>query len=355
MKNIDKDELMKQAAEAERMILESMSEDQRSVFERAEQMVREAFGVNDVSDIMKMSKKEQKERCEQMNKKFLEMMNITEAEAIQMSKQAAFVNPVNNFDPAEPSAETVDILKSLIKNAVYITPEMDIHDVALYASKFGGQPDLPHNFKWFRNSENVPLAFMAQINCEDVHKFDSENILPEHGILYFFYDLENQPWDSLGSDKYGAAVYYYNDDFSALEETEFPDDLPEECAVEQCGLTFSSELDAPSYEDYCFLTGTNMSDYNAYYASVKEALGLDTEKRDENKFKLLGYADIIQNSTLEELNDENEWVLLCQFDTYENGDSYVMYGDGGRLYYYIKRTDLAERKFDDIRIILQCY
>lgn len=180
-------------AEAERKILESMSEEQRGIIERTEQMMCEAFGVDDVSSIMKMSKKEQKERSEQFNKKLFDMLNITEAEVIQMTRQAAFVKPKNNFNPAEPSAELVDNLKSLIRNAVYITPEKDIHDVELCGSKFCGQPDLPQNFKWYRNSENTPLAFMAQISCEDIHKSDSENLLPEHGILYFFYDLENQP------------------------------------------------------------------------------------------------------------------------------------------------------------------
>lgn len=125
--------------------------------------------------------------------------------------------------------------------------------------------------------------------------------------------------------------------------------------MEQCGLNFYAEPDAPSFEDYYFLKNDNMIECDAYYASVKEALGFDTEKGDENKFKLLGYANIIQNSTFEELSDGNEWILLCQFDTYENGESCIMYGDGGRLYYYIKRTDLAERKFDDVRIILHCY
>ena len=31
-----------------------------------------------------------------------------------------------------------------------------------------------------------------------------------------------------------------------------------------------------------------------------------------------------------------------------------MFGDCGRIYFYIRKKDLAERNFDNVQLILQC-
>jgi uncharacterized protein YwqG len=33
----------------------------------------------------------------------------------------------------------------------------------------------------------------------------------------------------------------------------------------------------------------------------------------------------------------------------------MMWGDGGRLYFWIPRESLAQRRFEDVWMILQCY
>ena len=49
-----------------------------------------------------------------------------------------------------------------------------------------------------------------------------------------------------------------------------------------------------------------------------------------------------------------EWKLLFQLDTVENGDFELMFGDCGRIYFYIRREDLAQRRFDRVWLIQQC-
>jgi uncharacterized protein YwqG len=49
-----------------------------------------------------------------------------------------------------------------------------------------------------------------------------------------------------------------------------------------------------------------------------------------------------------------EWQLLLQVDTDEAGPGW-MWGDVGRIYFWIKRPDLASLRFDDGWLILQCY
>ena len=53
---------------------------------------------------------------------------------------------------------------------------------------------------------------------------------------------------------------------------------------------------------------------------------------------------------------EQDWVLLLQLGTIEDEESNncLMWGDGGYLYFWIRRDDLAARRFDRTVMVLQC-
>lgn len=48
-----------------------------------------------------------------------------------------------------------------------------------------------------------------------------------------------------------------------------------------------------------------------------------------------------------------QWQLLLQIDTDEKAG--MMWGDGGRLYFWITKDDLKNRRFENTWMILQCY
>jgi hypothetical protein len=48
-----------------------------------------------------------------------------------------------------------------------------------------------------------------------------------------------------------------------------------------------------------------------------------------------------------------EWELLLQVDS--DDDLGTMFGDGGRIYFWIRRADLAQARFDDTWLVLQCF
>ena len=48
------------------------------------------------------------------------------------------------------------------------------------------------------------------------------------------------------------------------------------------------------------------------------------------------------------------WQLLFQLDTVESGGFELMFGDCGRIYFYIRNEDLAARRFDRVWLIQQC-
>ena len=52
-------------------------------------------------------------------------------------------------------------------------------------SKWWGDPDFPENMQ-YPMLDDYPLTFICQINCEDIASYDTENLLPHEGMLYFF-------------------------------------------------------------------------------------------------------------------------------------------------------------------------
>jgi uncharacterized protein YwqG len=49
-----------------------------------------------------------------------------------------------------------------------------------------------------------------------------------------------------------------------------------------------------------------------------------------------------------------DWQLLLQIDSDEKNLG-VMWGDVGRVYFWIRRQDLGKRDFGNVWLILQCY
>ena len=114
----------------------------------------------------------------------------------------------------------------------------------------------------------------------------------------------------------------------------------------------------PYYEDFCKMDTIDKeikdvyeSDEFDYFDVVSEA-GYDIDEYGENT-KILGYPDIIQDSM--EFENEDR-ILLFEMGTIEDEDSgyELMWGDCGHIYFWIKKQDLKESKFDKVWLILQC-
>ncbi len=61
--------------------------------------------------------------------------------------------------------------------------------VLFCGSKWWGDPDMPEAME-YPMTEDYPLTFVCQINCEDIAKFDPDGKLPHEGMLYFFAALD---------------------------------------------------------------------------------------------------------------------------------------------------------------------
>ena len=256
----------------------------------------------------------------------------------------------------------------------------------LGATRFGGKPDVPPDFVWptyeGESYDHVvkdrPLTFLAQFNCEELAQFDKEHLLPDHGLLSFFYETDTQCWGYDPKDQGCARVYWF-EDMSALSAADFPADMEEDFKFPMVKIKVDSKYSYPSWEDFSEVFPDEKDD-DAFNDAWEVMTGEDPEDPDDRS-QLLGWPDLIQNNMtlqcelvsrghylggswesvpLEERDQlrgpsTEKWRLLFQLDTVELGDFELMFGDCGHIYFYITKEDLAARRFDRIWLILQCY
>ena len=283
-----------------------------------------------------------------------------------------------------------NMLETSKRNAILINYSEDENREKLPkgTSKIGGKPDLPKDFQWFyykgedykKIVENRPLSFLMQINCEEVHKYDKESLLPEKGMLYFFYELFTMTWGFSPQDKGSAKVFYYDGEIEDLVPADFPEDMEKDCIIPESKINFESMNDYPI-------------DFLDYYDPDDSDEEMDRKEKEFEKelnelgykadtTKLLGHPELIQGEYWEECegvagkniyygsapikygSDEakksikenaKDWILLMQMSELEIGDYGLYFGDSGKIYFNIRKEDLKNKNFDNVWLILQCY
>ena len=283
-----------------------------------------------------------------------------------------------------------NMLETSKKNAILINYSEDENKEKLPkgTSKIGGKPDLPKDFQWFYYNgedykkivENRPLSFLMQINCEEVHKYDKESLLPKKGMLYFFYELFTMTWGFSPQDRGSAKVFYYDGEIEDLVPADFPEDMEKDCIIPESKINFESMNDYP----------IDFLDYYDVDDSIEETRRKEKEFEKEleelgykaDTTKLLGHPELIQGEYWEECegvagkniyygsapikygSDEvkksikenaKDWILLMQVSELEIGDYGLYFGDSGKIYFNIRKEDLKNKNFDNVWLILQCY
>lgn len=274
------------------------------------------------------------------------------------------------------------VFKRLQRNEISVSYAVG-ENVDSHSSRIGGNPCVPKDFEWPVFSTKVrgkdiscPLAFLAQINLEEVASLDSEQMLPSKGMLLFFYEVETMR-DGLDPAEKGCARVFYFDDVASLVPRELPDDIPDAGRVPQIAISFAARSGLPAWEEYSLHDSREFD--NELYNSVRvEYTGYDSHVSGGD-FKLLGFADVIQDAmqrgcelvsagfdlcngpvklTAEQEREveqgSKDWILLFQMGTIASDDYELMFGDMGRIYFFIRRQDLAARHFDRAIMMMQC-
>ncbi len=272
------------------------------------------------------------------------------------------------------SSKRASSIEKLIKPSIRVCSFLsnDEH-LKLGTSKLGGSPDLPPGFKW-PVFEDSPLSFLAQLNLLDVKQYDIEGILPTEGMLYFFYNDENQVWGFDPADRGNWLVAYSNIPYQQLSRTAPPPKLHQNGIFDTGKLSFYPEYIIPGWESLPIQSlDLDREELDKYLVLAEQV----NSWNDPNMHRLLGYpqeiqgemqlecqlvshglymgdADAYNDPRVRELKPgAHNWQLLFQLDSEE--DLGMFWGDVGRLYFWIPQDALKARDFEQVWLILQCY
>lgn len=269
-------------------------------------------------------------------------------------------------------AAHAEAVASLALPAVQLlASDAEVDAAAVGVSRLGGVPDAPRKFEW-PVWRDLPLAFLGQVALAGAAELVPD-VLPPSGMLSFFYHPEQTVWGFDPGDRGSSRVYWFPD-VGDLAPAQVPKALPEHGRFQPMAITLRLSRSLPPYQalDVCALRLSGEEE-DAYFAFWEEWQGLYGAAP---QHQLLGHPSPIQDEMQLECQlvsggincgspvgyhdprcaelepGARDWRLLAQFDSDDRVG--MMWGDVGMLYFWIRESDLAERRFDQAWMILQC-
>jgi len=229
--------------------------------------------------------------------------------------------------------------------------EAALADLPLGASRFGGLPDLPPGVEW-PSRDDVPMEFVAQLRLADAAPHDPLGRLPARGSLLFFYNSQWLTFDQ-DSDHACCAVIFHDGDDAVLVRTPPPRvDYQGEYDPEPrlapyihglARLTFAPFVMTPGGVSP-FVTGTPLEpiwqDFHAYHG------GAMSPSPNFQCNHLLGYVDGQDYVDAHAHGTDDQ--LLFQIDS--DDAATFQWGDCDRLYFMLRKDELAARDFAKVRL-----
>jgi len=240
--------------------------------------------------------------------------------------------------------------------------------LSIGVSKLGGMPDLPPEVSWPERN-GLPQSFIAQIHLNEVRPYDTNKLLPQDGMLWFFYDAQQRTFGEAPTDLGGWRVIFMNDNLTRLQRHPAPAKLPTSSQFQACSINFASEVTLSQQPQ---LEIPNFDWTDAEQKKYEELLSTFPTPADRAAIhhRLLGYPDTIQDDMRLEcqlvshgVTDEGDprlaevskgamdWQLLLQIDSDEHAG--MRWGNAGMLYYWITSAALQARRFDTTWLVLQ--
>lgn len=226
------------------------------------------------------------------------------------------------------------------------------------ATRFGGSPDLPPGYAWPEHNGS-PLPFVAQLNLSEVVPYDTMQLLPAEGMLYFFFDIDAF-FDSWPRHQTIWRVLYEHNARTALQRVAIPERVAKRNHYRSSTVTYATEITLPDYSQY---DGTSIQRLGlsgpltdeeqwAYYEVQAQLASTVGTTYHIPLHRLLGHPDDVQWDMHRDLpGASTNWQLLFQVDS--DGVPDTEWGDTGRIYYWIRTRDLAKRDFSGVELILQ--
>ncbi|MEZ6047093.1 MAG: YwqG family protein [Planctomycetaceae bacterium] len=239
------------------------------------------------------------------------------------------------------------------------------------STKFGGIPDVNTAFEWphWKNHywpqlPAIPLQFLCQINLAEVKAASFCSLLPESGILSFFYDPTQHAWGLDPDDSMGWRVVYFPED--GLQSYEHGKIDPrvknnKTCSVLSRVFLFLPDPDSiegdslnsiyqgeGSYQDYYHSHSGNFARHHLMgYAEAYSDLSRVICEMTSAGYEYDSKSDFISP---DEDGSFSEWILLLELKSEPVLD--WRWGDAGSLTFWIRKTDLRNHCFDHARVVL---
>jgi uncharacterized protein YwqG len=229
-------------------------------------------------------------------------------------------------------------------------------------SKIGGIPDLPPEFEWPVWDVDA-LAFLAQIDLAGLPKIQGLPGLPNVGLLYFFCETEfSWGYDPSDRDSWHAwRVFYVPTTEGLVSATSPKGEIFDEKRVQPREISsippqWLLEIDPDVLPDDAYeieedlraevMQGEAEHQVGGHPNPIQVA---DMESKCQS-----GFSDVSGPKGLPAMEESGtkDWRLLFQLDS--DDDTGMMWGDSGRLYFWIRVSDLARLDFSNVWMVPQC-
>ena len=209
------------------------------------------------------------------------------------------------------------------------------------------------------------MLFLAQLDLVELARFSIKLELPSSGWLLFFYSAE-QPWGTTHEDAGGWSVLYAVPGDRVVRSAP-PQNLklfpevglqfescrtaadPWSCWYDRSNLTVEERFEINEITEAYV---NENSQIGGHPSVIQEPMEVGCELLLSRS--LMGDADgFVTSHTKQEDAKAQEWRLLLQLESCDEAD--MMWGDNGKLYFWIRREDLVSRRFDRVWMMKQCY
>jgi hypothetical protein len=207
---------------------------------------------------------------------------------------------------------------------------------------------------------------MAQFYLPDVAPYDIEGALPHGGMLYFFYDMVDEPWGYDPADYDAWKVIHRDVPKSTLRRTSPPSPVPDGQMPFVCSVAFHTEFSFPPYgaDELEELELTDEEEHQYWdlvnSSPIHRLLGYPAEEQGDIRWRAQfasngmyegdGPLDMDSPEVQRLLPGVFDWRLLFQMEDDNDGGAPWFGGAGGRLFFSIRKQDLIKRNFDHVWI-----
>lgn len=261
--------------------------------------------------------------------------------------------------------ELLDALRAAAQPAVHL-----IRSPGSGRSRLGGWPNLPQGVAW-PTWHSKPLTFIAQLSLPELTQFADVTGLPRTGCLFFFYDADANTWGFDPMDRGSWQVVYSEQPMpeASVETPQGPCSgwvfKPVPLQAKQI-LTFPTSerlpVDLSSVPTFAFESeyelrtqafGLHPAHQIGGLPMPVQTDGMELECQLVSHGLYCGDSRGYEDPRAQELGPGAcDWRLLLQVDT--DDDAEMMWGDSGRLYFWIRKADLNAKDFSNVWMVLQC-